>query len=128
MRHQPTLRLASCLLAVSALTGCGDEEMSPEDVEMAKTRTQTDMRSIATALESYSVDDQAGEYPTVSGIEKLAEVLEPTYLDEVPRTDGWGRPYDYSSQGSTYMVFSAGPDGEVATGDDLKIETGRANF
>lgn len=37
-------------------------------------------------------------------------------------TDPWGRPYELEHAGGRAIVFSAGPDGEIGTGDDIHAE------
>ena len=75
--------------------------------------TIADMRTIATALERYAVDNQS--YPTVEGMPELAKELEPDYVKELPLADGWNHPYVYEtdSHGSTYTLLSPGKDGEL---------------
>ena len=121
-------RLVLLTLAGLTLAGCGGAEMSEQERAGAITRTQGELRSLATAIESFSLDDDEGHYPQATGIDELAALLEPTYLSEVPREDAWGRPYDYTTSGTTYVLISLGPDGKVATPDDLKITTGRERF
>ena len=90
------------------------------------TVAETDIRSIASALELYRLDNRT--YPTTSqGLEAL--VTRPTsaptppnwaaegYLPEVP-TDPWGTPYVYASPGrdSAYELVSLGSD--AAPGGD----------
>ena len=75
----------------------------------AQKRTMGDMRSVATALESYSIPN--GAYPVASSIAELAPLLEPTYTKALPREDGWGRPIEVQSDGTSYALASRGGDG-----------------
>lgn len=72
-------------------------------------RTMADMRSIATAIESYSVDNVA--YPAASSLATLAASIEPVYMTNLPATDGWGRAYTIDSTAVQYTVWSGGSDG-----------------
>lgn len=77
-------------------------------------RTMADLRSIATAVEAYAVDNN--HYPDVKSPTSLAEVISPTYIREVPRTDGWLHPLRYEcftkvTPCDTYFVASGGKDG-----------------
>jgi type II secretion system protein G len=63
-------------------------------------RTMADMRSIGTAIESYSID--FSHYPQASDLATLASVLEPVYIKKLPQTDGWGNLFDVNS------VFNVG--------------------
>ena len=77
-------------------------------------RTMGDMRTIATALESYSID--AKQYPSMLAVDPahlaiLARQLEPTYAKQVPRADGWGHPLSVVSTPTEYTITSMGKDG-----------------
>ena len=52
-------------------------------------RTMSDLRAIATALESYAVDNNS--YPDIDGLTDVLIVpLQPNYMRNVPTTDAWG--------------------------------------
>ena len=78
-------------------------------------RTMADIRSIGTACEEYSIDNnfypiqttQADILGTISG------VLEPTYIKITPSNDGWNRAIQYGSEaaGTGYTVRSTAKDG-----------------
>jgi hypothetical protein len=74
-------------------------------------RTMSDIRSIATAVEAFSTDQN--KYPQAS---ELKKALEPTYMKELPVKDGWGNDYFYvaSPDGEHYRIASAGSDGVFA--------------
>ncbi len=72
-------------------------------------RTMADMRAIATAIESYSVDNTA--YPAASSPAALAASIEPSYITVLPARDGWGRAYAIDSTAVQYTVWSGGSDG-----------------
>lgn len=71
-------------------------------------RTQADIRSIGTAVETYSTDNN--EYP------RSLDELVPKYISRVPSVDGWGHRFDYScvteAEGrcTAYAIRSAGKD------------------
>ena len=85
-------------------------------------RTMSDMRTLATAVEAYAVDNNS--YPaaacnpgvfTASGVQLATDSftnLTPTYLGEVPAADGWGNFMVYALNGTTnqYMIRSYGRD------------------
>ena len=85
-------------------------------------RTMGDMRSLATAIEAYAVDNN--EYPTASCAEGLMTtqgatlttgsftLLTPTYIAQAPKQDGWGQFMEYfrSSPGDAYNLWSGGRD------------------
>ena len=71
----------------------------------------SDMRTVATAAEAYSIDNNA--YPGGSGsVALLASLLEPTYVKQLPILDAWGNEMQYHgtlSRGE-YVISSAGAD------------------
>jgi general secretion pathway protein G len=84
--------------------------------------TVADMRSIASAIEAYSVDNSGA--PVASGnIEDLVEALRPYCQSGIPESDHWGHVYVYTSGPSSYSVTSFGKDG--LDGPDLTWETRR---
>ncbi len=83
-------------------------------------RTMADMRSIGTAVESYSVDNN--QYPDEGDTGSLTEVngnldqwLEPIYIKKCPDQDGWSHDLMYGSDGSDYTIRSYGKDGAETT-------------
>jgi general secretion pathway protein G len=100
-------------------------------VERAKQkRTMSDMRNLATAWESRSVE--TGRYNAsgaqVPGIDQVVDVnalgtaLSPTYIRTMPKVDGWGHPLEAYSNlswgnvtpASAYALISPGRDGRFA--------------
>jgi type II secretion system protein G len=72
-------------------------------------RTMADLRSISTAIESYSVDNTT--YPSVTTMSALSGVIEPVYMTTIPASDGWGRSFAVDSSSVGYTVWSGGSDG-----------------
>lgn len=76
-------------------------------------RTATELRNLGLALEARAID--AGGYPPRASLDELAPLLEGTYMQAVPRVDGWGRPLRYEASWSgaeqRYFVASSGADG-----------------
>ena len=78
-------------------------------------RTMSDMRSVGTAVESYQVDN--GVPPNVASsadIQVLAATVTPTFIKQLPKGDGWGRPMDWTYSADEYTVRSFGKDGKTA--------------
>ena len=85
-------------------------------------RTMSDMRALATAVEAYAVDNNA--YPTATcnaGVFTAAGTqlntasftnLTPTYISQVPVSDGWNNFMFYAMNTTTdqYMIRSLGRD------------------
>lgn len=79
-------------------------------------RSMADIRAIATAIETYGVEHN--RYPEVANIDELAPLLEPKYIQRLPRVDGWGHAFVYRARCdngscSSYTVASPGKDGTL---------------
>jgi len=74
-------------------------------------RTMADMRTIATAVESYAVDNNFYP-PNVSAAAQMQGFLEPTYLKRLPTTDGWSEGFTFNTDvnGQHYTLISYGRD------------------
>ena len=72
-------------------------------------RTMSDIRSVATAIEAYAVDNE--KYPS-GDYARLEEILVPTYLSKFPEKDMWNHAYAYtvSEDRLHYRLVSAGAD------------------
>jgi general secretion pathway protein G len=77
-------------------------------------RSMADMRTIATCVEAYAVDNSLYPGPTDGLVEigTIAAELEPFYIRELPRIDGWEHAYLYWSDQKHYRIISLGRDGE----------------
>jgi type II secretion system protein G len=72
-------------------------------------RTMADLRAIATAIESYAVDNTA--YPAANSLAALSGSIQPNYIKTLPPLDGWGRSFTIDSAYVDYTVWSGGSDG-----------------
>jgi type II secretion system protein G len=98
-------------------------------------RTVSDMRTIAAAWEARATDTHsyaaAGySFPaTPVTASTLQKMLSPTYLREIPRFDGWSRPYDVavSPDAKAYGIRSRGRDGVLEAGPITPGETSDAD-
>jgi len=85
-------------------------------IDRGKTRqTLTDIRAIAQACERFSTDSRNYPGPTDGWVpvERIAALLEPVYIGQLPRTDGWENPILYWSNGGSYRILSMGRDGRI---------------
>ena len=69
-------------------------------------RTMSDMRTLATAMESYAVDNL--RYPEVRSIDELVPLMEPTYVRRLPARDGWRDRFWIRSGATSYTILSYG--------------------
>ncbi|MEA2166228.1 MAG: Type secretion system protein [Thermoanaerobaculia bacterium] len=100
--------------AIATEMAAEEEAKKPEDE-----RTMRDLRSVATAIEAYSTDEN--HYPKVMSYDALKPVLSPTYIRDLPEKDAWGTPYRYavSNDGAHYRLVSAGADHQFEGGSDM---------
>ena len=96
------------LLAGAAAPGA----YAPTDAERARW-TMSDMKSMATAIEAYAIDNKA--YPAADSIEALIAAIQPIYIRKAHMHDAWGRAFLYvpSADRQSYRLVSAGADGRV---------------
>jgi general secretion pathway protein G len=78
-------------------------------------RTMADLRSIGTAIESYSIDNNV--YPVATDMTTLETHISPIYIRTAPDNDGWGRVFNVASTTVLYTVCSGGKDGGGCVGD-----------
>ena len=79
-------------------------------------RTMGDMRTLATAFESYSIDNMqyiVVDPRDVAALDHLAHLLEPTYVKTMPRRDAWGHELHVVGSTSEYTIVSYGRDGSL---------------
>ncbi len=85
-------------------------------------RSMADMRSLGTAVESYSVD--VNFYPISTSMATIVSLgatnlgIQPVYIKLAPTKDGWGGTYFYGSDtggsGSDYTISSYAKDKKVS--------------
>ena len=78
-------------------------------------RTMAEMRSIATAMEEYSIDHNF--YPSASSISELEPYVSPYFIRTLPRHDGWGNDFIVESRPEEYTLRSTGSDGLLDAGE-----------
>ncbi len=76
-------------------------------------RTMADMRSVATAVEAFSVDNN--RYPdSASAVSVITTDVEPRYIKKLPTVDAWTGEFDYVSSpagaAQAYTLESYGKD------------------
>ncbi len=78
-------------------------------------RTMADLRSVGTAVESYSIDNNV--YPVAAAMSTLETFIEPVYIRTAPLTDGWTRSFQVAATIGEYTICSGGKDGGACTAD-----------
>ena len=92
-----------------------DGLLPPDDHAASRKREMGDMRTIATALESWAVD--GGSYPATDGpvaAEQLAPLLS-KYARGLVFRDAWNHPLLYSGSKETIRIVSVGRDGVIGS-------------
>lgn len=76
-------------------------------------QTMDRMAAIAAGLSAYRSD--TGSYPVAASSRQLVQILSPRYVESLEPVDAWERPFRYElrQQGQSYVLASAGADGEV---------------
>lgn len=82
-------------------------------------RTMADIRSLATAVESYQLD--FSQAPQSADVVDLVAALQPFYMRVLPQKDAWGNDLDYRTDPETYTLESFGRDG--VDGLDISLAT-----
>jgi hypothetical protein len=131
MRTFPRWR--ALVLLLLAVPSCGGKDRSiPEQAAATavqgldrarRERSLERLEQLRTALTRYAIDHD-GAVPEGSSLGSVSAELSPRYLPIVPAEDGWGNTMSYASDGRTYSIVSAGPDGESGTPDDLALRDG----
>ena len=89
-------------------------------IDQARQRETTGaLGKVVTGITEYRRTNNA--LPNASDIVGLTNILHPTYMNELVRTDAWGHPIDYEVTGSAYRLVSRGPDGIRGTTDDIVL-------
>ena len=88
----------------------------------SKERTLNRLEQFRVALSRYAIDNN-GAYPEGFSLGDISGALSP-YQPVVLTQDAWGNTLTYTSDGSSYSIVSAGPDGLSGTGDDITLQDG----
>lgn len=91
---------------LTLLLGCEQSPVSDEFPEEAQVVTQV----------AYVVLLYRKEHERLP--ESMEEIL--AYDESTPRTDNWGNEFQYEFEGDEFTIYSAGPDRQVGTEDDLR--------
>jgi len=94
-------------------------------------RTMGDMRTGATANESYSIDNN--QYVLLTGQNNIGAIrtyLEPTYVKAVPQKDGWSIEIQYQSDSTAqeYTLTSFGKNKALGGGGTVSSNGGTTSF
>ena len=86
--------------------------------EARRRAAKGDIASYTTAIDLYALDHNDKLPQTLSALTGGSR----SYVREVNK-DPWGNDYIYKVNGMKYDIFSAGPDGQAGTADDITSQT-----
>lgn len=86
-----------------------------------KKLARSGIQQVEQLIENQRMLNSSTELP--DDLEELTQGPDPLVEDESKIEDPWGNKYIYEKQSSSeYTVYSAGPDGQRGTEDDIKLE------
>ena len=126
------LEMMIVLIIIAVLAGLVAVNVMGRPDEAKATATRSNLATIQGALKMYRLDN--GAYPTTEqGLKALVErptaPPAPTSWPQggyitAPAADGWNKPYEYLSDGSSFSIRSLGKDGKPGgDGVDADIES-----
>lgn len=79
----------------------------------SQVKTCEDLRTLATAIEAYAIDNNfyPGSDREILDSDKIVGLLGSKYLREAPQLDPWGNPYLFWSNHREYLLLDTGRDG-----------------
>ena len=91
-------------------------------------RTMGDMRTVSTASEAYSIDNNQYFVGGPISLSVVAAGMEPTYVKRLPVTDGWNNNFSYVGDINSYRIWSWGKDRAPNGGGSIAADGGTTNF
>jgi len=89
-------------------------------------RTMADLRSVGTAIEEYSIDNNF--YPVASDVSELETHVTPSYMRKLPERDGWGGDFYVRSVAGEYTLASCGKGETNCTTLDVQTGGGKTSL
>lgn len=111
------LLLVITILAV--LAGVAIHNLGGISEEARVTATRTSIGSIESAAKTYEI--RTGKYPDSMDVLMQPMGERPALLDDKAKADAWGTPFQLrrADGAKGIEIRSAGPDGQMNTGDDV---------
>ena len=82
-------------------------------------RTMADLRSMGTAIEEYSIDNNF--YPVATTVALLEAEVSPSYMRKLPQRDGWGMDISVNCAPGAYTLGSCGKGATTCGATDLVL-------
>ena len=91
-------------------------------------RTMSDLRTVATANESYSIDNNQYCVLAAGSVTGISGFMEPTYVKKMPFKDGWVTDMQYVATVGEYTITSYGKDKAAAGGGTVGTNGNTTDF
>ncbi len=88
-------------------------------------RTMADLRSMGTAIEEYSIDNNF--YPVATDVTTLETSVTPSYIRKLPERDGWGADIAVDATTGEYTLGSCGKGATSCDGTSLTFVGGKTS-
>ncbi|HLQ78551.1 MAG TPA: type II secretion system protein GspG [Terriglobia bacterium] len=98
----------------------GVDEIIASVNENRKRVTMDSLQKLSIGIASFR--QKNGSAPAATDITGLTDILHPTYMTDLVRTDAWNRPIYYERSGNTFRLLSYGADGIRGTADDVTLQ------
>jgi hypothetical protein len=95
------------------------DELTAAVNEVRRKTTLESLQKLQSGIANYK--QKTGSAPAATEIVALTNLLHPTYMPDLIRIDGWGRPLHYEVSGTSYRLSSYGADGVRGTSDDIQV-------
>ena len=99
---------------VLVVGGGGEVINGAASMSLLQRRTMADLRSLGTAIESFSIDNNV--YPVqdrdLLPVKLIKDALSPVYIRTAPLTDAWGNEFLMWGTEEEFVVMSLGADGQ----------------
>jgi len=117
------LEVMLVLVIIAAIAGIAVVNLGGFQTKAYIQKTEAEIKVIKSALKAYRLD--MASYPQEltalwekpSGLEDESKWF--PALEEPIEGDAWGNPYEYTSDGTSFEIRSAGPDQQANTDDDI---------
>lgn len=117
------LEIMLVLVIIAAIAGIAVVNIGSFQERGFRRTATAEISNLKTMLESYKLE--VGSYPSqLSHLhEQPSDLADPTKWMKISKKpinpDPWGRPYEYTVNGSEFELVSLGPDGQSGTEDDV---------
>lgn len=117
------LEIMLVLVIIAAIAGIAVVNIGSFQERGFRRTASAEISNLKTMLESYKLE--VGTYPSQLShlYEQPSDLADPSKWMKISKKpinpDPWGRPYEYTVNGSDFELRSLGPDGQSGTEDDV---------